>query len=531
MVLPGISRIFADFLEMRSLPLDAPVRKLYGGDPYQAAWMHRTLAALQPRREDLVTALRAQNESWGAGPETLAQLKRLQEGARAVVTGQQVGLFGGPLLTLMKAATAIRKAQMASEAGVPHVPVFWMATEDHDFEEVNQITLLAKGGLETLRLPVTGHRLRPVGNLPLGDGIEPVLARAEEMLGFAPVTEVLRRSYTADETFASGFARWTSEIFREFGLIVIDASTRAFHGMGAPVLRYAIEHAEELQGVLQAQSARLVELGYHAQVLVPENGSLLFLIDEAGERVPLRRTSNGTPEWKAGGRTYSTDDLLAILESKPERLSPNALLRPVFQDAILPTSAYVAGPAEIAYFAQCQPLFERILGSTTPVLPRLSATLVSAEVRALMQRYDIPLETAMQTADGLAQRLGARAMPIEGKQAIASAGEELHNELQTVTAWMHRMDAGLGRSADVAASKMRYQMNRLRRLAANWQLEKDAHLRKHAEAVTLAVFPGAHPQERVLGGVALLVQATGDLPALLVKHADQSCPGHRVLDI
>ncbi len=148
-----------------------------------------------------------------------------------------------------------------------------------------------------------------------------------------------------------------------------------------------------------------------------------------------------------------------------------------------------------------------------------------------MDRHELSLQDAMTSADELAQRLAARAMPIEGKRRIAAAGNALDSELNEVTRWMEAMDPGLGRSAGVAANKMRYQMNRLRRLAANWQLEKETHLRKHADAISRTLYPDAHVQERLLSGMQLLAASTVDLPTLLVENAEQECPGHRVFDI
>ncbi len=532
-VLPHLSRLFKEFTEMRTAPADAPVRAFYAASPFDDGWKRGTAPSLQPERGALVDALEQQNRAWGAGEATLANLRRLREGARAVVTGQQVGLFGGPLLTLLKAATVIRKTQVAVEAGVPHVPVFWMATEDHDLDEVNQASFVTKTGVETLRSSFPGHRAREVGELVLGDGILPVLERAEELLQFAPVCDLLRAAYTPQATLAGAFATLLSGIFREQGLIVIDASTREFHAMGAPVLRYALEHADDLRAELMRKTVELESAGFHAQVLVAEGSSLLFLVSEEGDRLPLRRIADatGAPGWKAGPRSYTTDELLAILHASPERLSPNALLRPVFQDAILPTSAYIAGPAEIAYFAQSRMLFERILGVATTVLPRLSATLVEPAVGAVLQQHELDLHDALQTVEALSQKMGARSIPVEGKRRIAAAGSALDAELNEVTQWMQSMDAGLGKSAGVAASKMRYQMNRLRRLASNWQLEKEAHLRKHAAVVSSALFPNGHPQERLIAGVQLLARSTTDLPAMLVANAEQDCPGHQVFSI
>ena len=531
-LLPHLSRLFRDYTELRAAPANAPVRQFYSANPFLDSWHKGTNPRFQAERTELVSALEVQNANFGAGEVVYANLGKLRAGARVVVTGQQVGLFGGPLLTLLKAATAIRKAQLASEAGVPHVPVFWMATEDHDLDEVNQATLLGKSRVTKLRAVFADHRARPVGGLQLGPDIERVVAEAEELLSFAPITEVLRACYTPQDTLASAFGKLLCSIFQDFGLIVLDASSREFHRMGTPVLRYAIEHADALHEVLTRRNAELELAGYAPQVLVSDESSLLFLLDESGNRVPLRRRTRGSSGlWHAGGQAYTDHDLLSILESAPERLSPNALLRPVFQDSILPTSAYVGGPAEIAYFAQCQPLYQKILGETTPILPRLSATLVPRAVQTVMDTHELSLQDCMIGADELAQRLAARAMPIEGKQKIAAAGNALDAELNNVQHWMEVTDPNLGRSAAVAANKMRYQMNRLRRLAANWQLQKAAYLQRHADVLTCTLYPNNHVQERLLNGIQLLAASSVDLPAFLVANAHQDCPGHRVFGI
>jgi uncharacterized protein YllA (UPF0747 family) len=272
----------------------------------------------------------------------------------------------------------------------------------------------------------------------------------------------------------------------------------------------------------------LTERGYHSQVLVAPGSSLLFLLDaETGARVPLRRKGES---WIAGKATLATDELLAILDAAPERLSPNALLRPVFQDLVLPTAAYIGGPAEIAYFAQSEALYQAILGRTTPVLPRLSATLIEPAIDKLLAQHELSLADVLQShPDELAHRLGARAIPIEGKRQLAATGNALDGELEALLAWTQSLDAGIARSAGIAASKMRYQMNRLRRLAANYQLQKEASIRRHVDTLSFNLFPDRHPQERTVGGIAYLARYGGSLIGTLMDAAAQSCPGHKAI--
>ena len=535
-VLPHVSQIYRDYLAMAESAGDVPVRRWYGAEPFAGRWVEKTAPVEHAGR--LADLLEQQAVEFGASDAARANIAKLRAGARAVVTGQQVVLFGGPLLTLLKAATAIARAREATRAsGIEHVPVFWLATEDHDLAEVDQVSFLTKTSVETLRAGLKVAHALPVGGVVPRPELDAVLERASELLEFAPVSEWLRECYLAGSgeaqpTLALAFARLMARIFAEQGLVVMDAASRGFHALGARALRYAIEHADELQKALIARSEELVRAGYHAQVLVPEGGSMLFLLDEAtGERVALRRNGSGSGDvqWKAGGRVYSAADLIAILETAPERLSPNALLRPVFQDMLLPTAAYVGGPAEIAYFAQSAVLYEAILGRITPVLPRLSATLLEPSIAAVMDKDEVQLPDAITTAEELAQRLGARAMPIEGKRKLAAAGNALEKELAALGEYLGGMDESLGRAAEVSASKMLYQMNRLRRMAATFELQKEASLRKHAEAITLHVFPNGHPQERVVAGVWFMAKHGEGLVERLVGVAGNQCPGHVVV--
>lgn len=531
-VLPHITRLFTDYLAMGE-DSGQLVRGWYGADPAGRTWMQgSTGGSAMQNSGRLADALYKQSVMSGAGPAALANIDRLRHGARAVVTGQQVGLFGGPLLTLLKAATAVARAAQATAAtGVEHVPIFWLASEDHDLEEVDQVTLLSKHDVQKLTLSLKNAG-GEVGGVMLGDSVTGLLEQVAEMLAFAPVVETLKQCYYPQATLAGAFARLMAKLFSAHGLVVMDASGREFHALGMEVMRAGIERASELEAALLARSKELEAAGYHAQVLVKQGASLLFLLDEqTGARQLLRHTSEGA--WKAGNGSFTQAELLGILKSTPERISPNALLRPVFQDAILPTAAYIGGPAEIAYFAQSAILYEKILGHVTPILPRFSATLIEPAVGAVMARDEVSLKDVFEakSVEALTQRLGARAMPIAGKRRLAAVGNAMENELGALTSYLESMDESLGRSAQVSASKMRYQMNRLRRMAATFETQKEASLERHAKALITHLFPGGHPQERVVGGVWFLAQGGEELIGRLVEEAGRTCLGHSVVRI
>lgn len=544
---PGTTSLFCDYAEAREggeLGAEklALLRRWYPADPFSMGWSRRSPELPGKHKASLADELAAEVRGFGGGEAALANVERLRNGAAAVVTGQQVGLFGGPMLTLMKAATAVRKANEATRvSGREHVPVFWLATEDHDLAEVDQVSLPGRDGAETLRLGLRVDRPVPVGALPLDSGtdegrerLEQTLDQACSLLGWGPGCDLLRECYKPangeSRTLASAFGRWLTIVFAAEGLVVMDAASRNFHALGAPVLQAAIEQADELEAALLERSSELVHAGYHAQVLVAADHSLLFVLDaDSGARQALRRVAGGG--WKAGTRPYSTADLLAILQAEPERISPNALLRPIFQDAILPTAAYIGGPAEIAYFAQAAAVYERLLGRVTPVLPRLSATLVGKEVAKLMAQHEVGTPSLWQarTTDELALRLGARSMPIAAKRTLAAAGAAMDAELAALTEYFSATSVDLGRSAAVSANKMRYQMNRLRRMAARFELQKTASLGKQARAIMLEMFPEVHLPERLLGSIWALERFGEGLPRLLVDCAGQECPGHRVI--
>jgi len=523
-VTPGISRLYADFCASAATEFIPSYENWFEHrPPTPAHW------------PELVSLLAAQNPSPAAAPA----IDALANGAGTVLTGQQVTLFGGPLFTPFKAATALARARTATAAGHPHAAIFWLATEDHDFAEINNVTFPARRSLEKLVYLSAPSTPVPVGNVVIDDSITPLIDRAWELIGFSDAMEALAAAYKPGRTFAQAFADFYAKVFAAQGLLVVDAAGREFHRFGSPVLRAGIEMADELHTALIERNKALEAAGYHAQVAVGPQSSLLFLIDEqTGARVALKRVAPNAKEpgglWQAGRNSFSTDELVGIQDEAPERISPSALLRPLFQDFIFGSSAQVGGPAEIAYLAQSAVLFERIKigwgGRQTPPLARFSGTLIEPAVGELLRRHELSVDRLLhEDAASLAKRLAARAMPIETKKKLASAGNALDAELTTLLEWMGAQDEGLGRSAATAASKMRYQMNRLRNLAANFELQREASLTRHAETIIQAIAPEGSMQERVHGAAFYFGRCGLDLAETLVIHAENPCPGHRVV--
>jgi bacillithiol biosynthesis cysteine-adding enzyme BshC len=522
--MPGQSRLYLDFCAGALgayLPPDV---------------VERDRPRLPTRWPELARLLAAQNPA----PATATAVAALRNGAGAIVTGQQMGLFGGPLYTPLKAATAIARARKATSCGKPHVAVFWLASEDHDFAEISQVTFPAGRQLAKLHYNSAPEAAIPAGRIVLDGSIAALAERAAEILGASDATEALIAAYKPGRTFAEAFAEFYAKIFAAQGLLMVDASGRDFHRLGAPVLRAAIERADEFHAALVERGQALEAAGYHAQVMVAPQSSLLFLIDEkSGARQSLKRIAPTAQEpdglWQTAGpdamRSFSTADLAAILDAEPERISPAALLRPVFQDFLFGTTTQVGGPAEIAYLAQSTVLFDRILGRQTPPIARFSATLIEPQIAELLRKHDLTLEEVFreESALSLAQTLAERAMPPETREKLAAAGGAMEAELNALVEWMQAQDKGLGQSAETAAGKIRYQMNRLRTLAANFQLQREAALTRRAGSIFNALYPGGVVQERVHGAAYYFARYGLELAETLCARAGDLCPGHMTI--
>jgi bacillithiol biosynthesis cysteine-adding enzyme BshC len=517
--MPGLNRLFVDFCA-GTLPDFLPSPGKWQEQPPVAG-----------HRQELVRLLALQNPQASTAPALAA----LASGAGTVLTGQQVGLFGGPLYTPYKAATAIARARTATAEGKSHVAIFWLASEDHDFTEVSHTAFPTGRELRQFTYDRAPAAAVAAGHVILDETITLLVESAVELMGQSEATDALVAAYRPGKTFAQAFAEFYARIFAGQGLLVVDASGREFHRLGSPVLKAALERADELHAALAERSKALEDAGYHAQVNVAEQSSLLFLFDEkTGARQALKRTVPNAAEpdglWHAGAERFATAELVALLEAAPERFSPAALLRPLFQDFLFSSSAQVAGPAEIAYLAQSAVLFERILGRQTPVMARFSATLIEPTIGNLLRKHGLGLEQVFaENVTELAQRLAARSMPPETKRRLAAAGNAMDAELTALVDWMQTQDKGLGQSADTAAGKIRYQMNRLRTLAANFQLQRESTLTRHAETIAQAIYPGGVLQERVHGAAYYFARYGLELAATISEQAANLCPGHSAI--
>ncbi len=533
--IPHTTRLFTDFLAYSS-----SVQPFYPHSPHFSEWSKEKASALQydpSRRERVSTTLERQNRSWDASPQTLANLSRLRRGAAAIVTGQQVGLFGGPMFSIYKALTAMKLAEEATAAGIDAVPIFWLATSDHDLAEVNHVSIPGPDGLlRTLTTSSQGRPGAPVSNVRLGDEILPVVEEALSLLGDCEVSQFLRESYRPGETLGTSFARFYARLFGRWGVILLDASDAELHRVAAPIYRTAIERAEDLEAGLLARGQALESAGYYQQVKVTESSVLLFTLRE-GARTPIHRRegANHAVEFAIGGEPgaekLSSAELLVRIDAAPENFSPNVLLRPVVQDYLLPTLAYTGGAAEAAYFAQVGAVYEAILGRVTPIVPRFSATLVEPKVQRWLGQYDIAVRDVFDGPESLRQRLASRTLPAGLQAAFERANQSIEESFSSLKEALGKLDPTLVEASQTGASKVRYQLDRLRERAMAAELRRSEVVSRHAQALSQALYPEDALQERGVAGAYFVARHGTELLQSIHDTMRTDCHDHQILEL
>jgi bacillithiol synthase len=521
--IPHTTRIFSDFLSY------APeIRKFYPTQPDAAhvAAFARSVPRDLERQARVADALEKQNRGWGASEKTLHNIQRLRNGAFTVVTGQQVGLFGGPLMSLFKIASALALAMQVQQSGVECVPVFWLASEDHDLDEVNQALFLRHDfQLVPFKANAAGRAGSPVARVRFAQGTNELVAEAAGLLGESLAADYLRESYAEGDTFSDSFAKLYTRIFRDHGLILLDPADAELHRIAKPLFLDAVRRAAEIDEALLARNRQLRDAGYHEQVKVTGESTPLFVLMD-GERIPVHR-ANGA--FTIAKKPISAEELQKRIETAPENFNANVLLRPVLQDYWLPTLGYIGGPAEVAYFAQAAVVYEKLLGRITPILPRMSATLIEPRIERLLNKYEVELPELFHGECQLRDCLAARSLPAELKTNFEQGRQSIEAAMTQVSQSIKKLDPTLVEAAGRAASKMLYQMNRLEKRAAQAELRRTEILSRHATQIENALYPNKSLQEREIAGICFYASHGPELVDRLVELAQTRCPEHKVL--
>ncbi len=466
----------------------------------------------------LADVLRAQQATLPDSPARQANLAALLGGDCAVVvSGQQVGLFLGPLYTFYKAATAIAAARaIEHEAGVRCVPLFWLQTEDHDFAEIASHRVTAgDSGLTTLSLAEEpdGAARVSIAHRVLGPEIMELLDALAGHLGqgaaAGEVLALLRAHYVPGRPLAQAFAGALAAIFADEGLLFLDPREARLAALAAPIYRRSLAAAEEVDACLEARAIALREAGCEEQVPLRPGASLLFFHDgePQGPRHRLRRAGAG--RWRtAGGHETSTEALLALIAERPLCFSTSALLRPLVQDTLLPTVGYVGGPAEVSYFAQLMPLY-RLFGVTPPlILPRARFTCLDARARRLLGALQLTPQDLALPPHELRRRLpvtrpAGAPDPEALKQTVTG---ELMPKIEALVQAIAGAEPHLTRAAGRAGRSVEHVLRRLADRYARELLERDTVTARQLQRLKDLLLPDGVPQERVHGWAALAAQ-------------------------
>jgi bacillithiol biosynthesis cysteine-adding enzyme BshC len=521
---PWIRRLAADYAyDFRS------VAPFFSGDPADRAAWADAIARTQAhdrRRAEIAAVIAGQQERRHA-PDRAREAGRLLADRRtvAIVTGQQAGLFGGPLFTLLKALTALKLAeQVARDHNVPTVAVFWIDAEDHDWEEVRSCTVFDDQLTpRTVSIPARpGAAPAPVATVRLDDTIVDALAALEQAL---PDTEFreslmagLRRSYTPGAGMADAFGRWLEDVLGDRGLIVYDSSDRASKPLVGGVFARELSTPGQTVKLAALAGSDLTARGYHAQVHAHDDGLALFhLSKDDGARRAIRQQDG---VFLVGDQEFAAATLVEQATAGPAGFSPNVLLRPVVQDTLFPTICYVAGPNELAYLGQLRGVYEHF-GVPMPLFyPRASATILDSAALRFLTKYKLPLEALQAQDEAALNELLKTQIPQVVEDSFTGAAQAIDAQMIGLIQTIPALDPTLEGAARSTLERMQRDLQTLHGKMIQAAKRRDETLRRQFIHARALAFPGGHAQERTISFVSFLNQYG---PAL-VDRLDEELP-------
>jgi bacillithiol synthase len=510
--IPNQSRLFLDYLRD-----PVALKRFYPN----AVRFHHELPQRAPEvlgsyhvdRHQVCDALLRMNTAWNASEQTRRNIELLRESdCLAVVSGQQAGLFTGPLYTIYKAISAVKLAGCLMQRNTKAVPVFWIAAEDHDFPEVAHAEFISREcRVATVEAPAHLHTEgQPVGKVILDDSIDQVINQLIEQLPnseFMPeVQTVLRDCWRQGRTYTEAFARTMATLLGRYGLILLDPLDAELKKLAAPLYSEAARRAPEIATAVAARSRELEEAGYHAQVMVTENSFPLFLHDATGARHAVTRTESGKYGCKKSEDEFSTEELAQRALSRAEEFSPNVLLRAVVQDYLLPTVAYLGGSAEIAYFAQTAEVYRLLQRPVTPILPRSSLTMVEAHTGRILERYKLGLEDLFAGLENVLARVVEEHLGADTAKSFTETEANVNQQLDQLREKLKKIDPTLASALETGRRKINYQLEGLRTRFHRAQMGQDEAALRQLQRAIDQLYPEKALQERHINITSLLAR-------------------------
>lgn len=504
--IPHQSKLFLDYLENAH-----DLKKFYPGVMSDIAQLanrkSEVLKNYKVDRDALCNALREINESYNCTGQTLENIERLRKSDTvAIVTGQQAGLFSGPLYTVFKALSAIKLAEKLTNEGTEAVPVFWIAEEDHDFAEVNHTYVIDREGRQAkiTNTPADYTEGVPVASVILDEEIKTSIDELFRTLPnnefTAEVRELVESTYQSGVSYSAAFGKMMAQVLGKYGIIIFSPLHPALKKLSAPITVAAVEKWEEINAALVARTKELDAASYTAQVLVEERAFPFFYIDDDGIRQKVQ-TKNA--EYRIGGTRYRIEELIELAGSKTERFSPNALLRPVIQDYLLPVLCYFGGGAEISYFAQNSEIYRVLERPFTPIFHRATATIVEPHIARTLEKYKLKLEDFFEGTDDLYRRITEGFLNKETAADFADAEEIVNAQMNRLEQSLLNVDQTLAESVARRRRKVMYHIGALRKKFHTAQMQKDEIVKRRLEAAVNGLYPQKALQERSTNFISL----------------------------
>ncbi len=521
----GESRLVRDYLAGAEA-----LRPFYNGSPWSLESYRRKCREVDRRfdagaRDAMARAITPSSE------RAAAKLARVvEEGGFLVTTGQQAGLFSGPLYTTYKILSTIQLAAALERAlDRPVAPLFWAGTEDHDWAEVDHTYVLDTSN-ELCRIDVVQPPDAPpvsMAHRRLGPEIDAARAALERALpptDFTPaLLDAVASAYSQGTTMGAAFRDLLREWFAPFDLLLTDAAHPQVKALSAGLLRREVEHAAQAEAAVARQTARLEAAGYDAQVTVVSGAANILFEDEHG-RDRIAREGEG---WiaRGGAVRWSDRELMAALEAAPERFSPNVLLRPVVESAVFPTLAYVAGPAELTYFAQLGGIFAGHHVEMPIVFPRHAAAVVEPKVRKVLHKFDLDIADLEPPLHEIASRFARDELPrdvADGLAALRRSIQEGYGALETAARQVDPTLEGPARSARASSFK---ELDHFEKKVLRQLKERNRISLRQIEKARANLFPDGRPQERVLNPAHFLARFGSDFLRMLADRFQVDPPG------
>jgi len=510
--IPHQTRLFLDYLtDPIALRQYYPSAVLYHHELAQR--VPEVLAAYRVDRDRVCDALEVMNRRWGAGQATLDNIQLLREpDCIAVVSGQQAGLFTGPLYTIYKALSAVKLAGCLQQRNTKAVPVFWIASEDHDFAEVAKAELIGRDcQLKNVEITDVLHREgQPVGQVVVDDSIAAVVDQLFELLPnsefAADMKALVKDAWQPGRGYAESFAMMMTSLLGRYGLIFLDPLDPELKKLAAPLYSEAAQRAPEIAAAIEKRSNELESAGYHAQVLASANSFPLFLHDEQGARHAVVRVENGKYKTKDVEQEYTAEELAALARETPDKFSPNVTLRAVVQDYLLPTIAYYGGAAEIAYFAQTAEVYRVLERPATPILPRSSLTMIERHTGRTLERYELSLKDFFEGLEPVIKRVVEEHLGANTAKLFVNTEENVNHELDRLRRDLESIDPTLASALDTGRKKINYQLEGLRARFVRAQMERDEAVHRQLQRAFDQLYPNKDLQERHINITSLLAR-------------------------